>query len=62
MAPISSIVLGLQGLFTVLNGLSPLIFPTLAAQSTQSLKIGSMPAMHAISLGALSLGYSSLTM
>jgi hypothetical protein len=60
MAPISSIIFGITGAITGLNGASGLLSSGLAAKNAEILKIPT-PAMHAIALGALSLGYFSLS-
>lgn len=56
MPSLPSIVFGVIGIITGLNGASGLLSSSLASKNAEILGI-STPAMHAIALGALSLGY-----
>lgn len=56
MPSLPSIVLGVTGIITGLNGASGLLSSSLASKNAEILGIAT-PAMHAIALGALSLGY-----
>jgi hypothetical protein len=60
MPPPSSIVLGLQGIFGILNGLASLVSSRAAAHNMSTLSITSLPAIQSIALGSLSIGYSYL--
>jgi len=56
MPPTSSVVLGLQGVFGILNGLASLLSSRAAAHNMSTLSITSLPAIHSIALGSLSIG------
>ncbi|KAG9243428.1 hypothetical protein BJ878DRAFT_543273 [Calycina marina] len=55
MAPVSSSIFNAQGLLTGLNSLSGIFSLRLAQKNAEVLDI-SIPAMHAIDLGAISFG------
>lgn len=57
MPPLSSIIVGLQGIFGILNGATSLLLPSAAQKNTEILKIPSIPAIHAIAAGSVSIGY-----
>ncbi|QSZ35649.1 hypothetical protein DSL72_008519 [Monilinia vaccinii-corymbosi] len=56
MPPLSSIVLAIQGGFNLLNGVCNLLSPWAAARSAEVLAIESIPAIHTIALGSISIG------
>lgn len=58
MPPLSSIVFGIEGCISTLNGVLGLIPTPLSARNAEF--IGSVPGMHAVSLGIASIGYISL--
>jgi len=62
MPPLSSIILGVQGIFGILNGAASLLFPAAAAKNLQTLGLGvdALPAIHAIALGSVAIGFVSL--
>ncbi|KAK0121690.1 hypothetical protein ONS95_009975 [Cadophora gregata] len=55
MPPLSSTIMALQGLFGILNGAASLISSALQ-KNLETLQIDSVPAIHAISLGSVSIG------
>jgi hypothetical protein len=57
MAPPSSIILTIQGIFGILNGLASLVSTHAAQHNMSTLSITSLPAIHSIALGSLSIGY-----
>jgi hypothetical protein len=59
MLSISSIVVALQGLFGLFNGAASLLLPSVAQKSLDTLQITSLPAIHAIALGSITIGYAS---
>ncbi len=61
MPPISSSIMGVQGLFGILNGAATLLFPSAAEKNLQVLEFNSLPALHSIALGSITVGYAFLT-
>lgn len=57
MPPLSSIIMALQGMFGLLNGTASLISRSAAAKNLEVMQIASTPAVHAIALGSVSIGY-----
>jgi len=58
MPPLSSIVFGIEACISTLNGVLGLIPTPLSARNAEF--IGSVPGVHAVSLGIASIGYISL--
>ncbi|KAI9651376.1 hypothetical protein NHQ30_001418 [Ciborinia camelliae] len=56
MPPLSSIVLAIQGGFNFLNGAVSLLSSSAAEKNAEILLIDSIPAIHAIALGSISIG------
>lgn len=56
MPPLAPIVVGLQGAFGVLNGAASLLFQAAAEKNLEVLNVQSIPAIHAIALGSISIG------
>jgi hypothetical protein len=56
MAPPSATILTLQGVFGILNGLASMLSSQAAASNMELLSISSLPAIHSIALGSLSVG------
>ncbi|PVH86469.1 hypothetical protein DL98DRAFT_481190 [Cadophora sp. DSE1049] len=56
MPPLSSIIMALQGLFGILNGAASLISSSALQKNLDNLQINSIPAVHAIALGSVSIG------
>ncbi|KAE9370032.1 hypothetical protein N431DRAFT_426512, partial [Stipitochalara longipes BDJ] len=59
MLSLSSLVVAIQGLFGILNGAASLLFPSLAQKTIETLQI-SLPAVHAIALGSITIGCVSI--
>jgi hypothetical protein len=57
MPALSSIIVGLQGIFGILNGAATLLFQSAAQKNIAILNIPSIPAIHAIAAGSVSIGY-----
>ncbi|KUJ21524.1 uncharacterized protein LY89DRAFT_376667 [Mollisia scopiformis] len=56
MPPLSTIFVGLQGAFGVLNRAASLLFRSAAEKNVEILKVPSIPAIHAIAAGSISIG------
>jgi hypothetical protein len=56
MAPFSSLVVGLQGIFGILNGAANLLSSSAAEKNLEVLKLTSLPALHSIALGSIAIG------
>ena len=56
MPALSSIIMALQGLFGILNGAASLISSAALQKNLDTLQIDSIPALHAIALGSVSIG------
>ncbi len=56
MPPLSPIVVGLQGAFGVLNGAASLLIRAAAEKNVEILNVQSIPAIHAIGAGSVSIG------
>lgn len=57
MLPLSTIFVGLQGAFGIVNGAASLLFQSAAEKNVGILNIPSVPAIHAIAAGSVSIGY-----
>ena len=57
MAPLSSLVVGLQGIFGILNGAANLLSSSAAEKNLAVLNLTSLPALHSIALGSIAIGY-----
>jgi hypothetical protein len=56
-APLSSLVVGLQGIFGILNGAANLLSSSAAEKNLEVLNLTSLPALHSIALGSIAIGY-----
>jgi hypothetical protein len=57
MPPLTSLVLGIEGILGALNGAAKVLFPSIAAGTAKEMGNIPLPAVHAISLTGLALGY-----
>lgn len=56
MLPLTTLILGLQGIINLLNGASSLLFPSLAAKNAEAMQT-SAAATDAMSLATMSIGF-----
>ncbi|KAH8667938.1 hypothetical protein BGZ60DRAFT_408274 [Tricladium varicosporioides] len=56
MCSLSTSVITLQGIFGLLNGAISLLVPSVAAKNAATLGVDSIPAIHAIGLGSITIG------
>ncbi|KAH6662039.1 hypothetical protein B0J14DRAFT_663020 [Halenospora varia] len=56
MRSLSTSVIILQGIFGLLNGAASLLVPSVAAKSAATLGVDSIPAIHSIGLGSITIG------
>ncbi|PMD59480.1 uncharacterized protein K444DRAFT_613439 [Hyaloscypha bicolor E] len=57
MLPLPSIIVAIQGLLGILNGARYLLIPSIAEKDMATLHMTSLPALHAIALGSLTIGW-----
>lgn len=57
MPPLSTIFVGFQGAFGVLNGAASFLSQAVAKKNAEVLNVPSIPAIHAIAAGSISIGY-----